>query len=80
MSMKKKQGRGRPMLEGEGGVRLMLHVTPDLLEAINEKTKAEKEKKPKIKRADVLRTALRAYFFPPGKRRVSDPKREPAKE
>jgi hypothetical protein len=79
MSMKKKQGRGRPILEGEGGVRLMLHVTPELLEAINEKTKAVKEKKPKTKRADVLRTALRAYFFPEGKRRVSDPKRESLK-
>jgi hypothetical protein len=80
MPMKKNQGRGRPMLEGEGGVRLMLHVTPDLLEAINERTKEAKLKDSKKKRADVLRTALRAYFFPPGKRRVSDPKREPAKE
>ncbi len=80
MPMKKKPGRGRPMLEGEGGVRLMLHVTPELLGAINEKTKAEQLKDPKIKRADVIRTALRAHFFPPGKRRVSDPKREPAKE
>ena len=80
MSMKKKQGRGRPVLEGEGGIRLMVHVTQELLEAINEKTKAEQVKNPKRKRADVIRTALRAYFFPPGKRRVSDPKREPAKE
>lgn len=80
MTMKKKPGRGRPILEGEGGVRLMLHVTFELLEAINAKTKEAKEKKPKTKRADVLRTALRAYFFPPGKRRVSDPKREPTKE
>jgi hypothetical protein len=80
MSMKKKQGRGRPVLEGEGGIRLMLHVTSELLEAINEKTKAEQVKKPKTKRADVLRAALRAYFFPPGKRRVSDPKREPPKQ
>ena len=80
MSMKKKPGRGRPVLEGEGGIRLMVHVTQELLDAINERTKAEKLKDSRKKRADVIRTALRAYFFPPGKRRVSDPKREPSKE
>lgn len=80
MSMKNKPGRGRPMLEGEGGVRMMLHVTTELLEAIKERTKVEQLKDSRLKRADVIRTALRAYFFPPGKRRKLDPKREPSKE
>ena len=80
MSMKKKPGRGRPMLEGEGGVRLMLHVTPDMLATIDERTRVEKQKDGKIKRADLLRYALAAYFYPPGKRRKLDSKREPTKE
>ena len=80
MSMKKKQGRGRPILEGEGGVRLMLHVTPEMLANINERTRVEKLKNEKIKRADLLRYALAAYFYPPGKRRKLDTKREPTKE
>ncbi len=80
MSMKKKQGRGRPILEGEGGVRLMLHVTQDLLATINERTKVEKLKNEKIKRADLLRYALAAYFYPPGKRRKLDQKREPPRQ
>lgn len=77
---KKKKGPGRPVLEEVGGKRFMVHVTPDLLEAMNERARVEHLKDPKIKRADLVRFALAAYFFPPGKRRRPDQKREPAKE
>lgn len=58
----------------------MLHVTADMLATINERTRVEKLKDEKLKRADLLRFALSAYFYPPGKRRKLDPKREPTKE
>lgn len=80
MSVKKKQGRGRPMLEGKGGVRLMLHVTHEMLAIINERTKFEQLSGEKVKRADLLRFAIVAYFYPKGKRRKLDQKRELTKE
>jgi hypothetical protein len=80
MKDKKKKGRGRPKLEDVGGVRRMVHITKEMLAAINERTKAEQLKDPKIKGADLIRFALAAYFFPPGKRRRPDQKREPSKE
>lgn len=81
MSMIKKiKGRGRPKLDEVGGVRQTIHVTQEMLAAMDEKTKAEQLKDPKIKRADLIRFALAAYFFPPGKRRRPDQKREKAKE
>lgn len=80
MTMKKKPGRGRPMLEGEGGIRMNIHVTQEMLDAINERTRVEKQKDQKLKRADLVRFALAAYFYPPGKRRKADPRREPARE
>ena len=80
MTMKKKRGRGRPVLEEVGGVRLMVHVTEEMLAAMNERARVEHLKDPKVKRADLIRFALAAYFFPPGKRRRPDQKREPARE
>ncbi len=80
MSMKNKPRRGRPILEGKGGIRLMVHVTQEMLEAMDEKARFEKLKDPKIKRADLIRYALAAYFYPPGKRRKADPKKEPTRE
>ena len=80
MTMKKKPGRGRPKLEEVGGVRLMVHVTQEMLAAMNERAKVEHLNDPKVKRADLIRFALAAYFFPPGKRRRPDQKREPTKE
>ena len=80
MTMKKKRGRGRPILEDVGGKRFNIHVTEEMRAAMDERTRVEQLKDPKIKRADLVRFALAAYFFPPGKRRRPDQKRGPAKE
>ncbi len=42
----------------------MLHVTPEMLATINERTRVEKIKNEKIKRADLLRYALAGLFLP----------------
>jgi len=58
----------------------MVHVTKEMLAAMNERARVEHLKDRKTKRADLIRFALAAYFFPPGKRRRPDQKREPTKE
>jgi hypothetical protein len=77
MSVEKKKGRGQPRLDGRRkGIRIILHITRDLLGAINAKTKLAQIKDPKTKRADVIRNALFGHFFPEGKRRLLDQKME----
>jgi len=81
MSAEKKKGRGQPRLDGRRkGIRVMLHITRDLLVAIEARTKLEKIKDSKTKRADVIRNALYGHFFPEGKRRVLDRKMEPPRK
>ena len=67
--MNKKKGRGRPKFEG--GARIILHLTAELVEALKNK----QAENPKVKRAVLLRNLLRAQLLPPGKRRGSDEKR-----
>ena len=75
MSVEKKRGRGQPRLDGRRrGIRLMIHITRDLLIAIDLQTKAAQKLDPKTKRADVIRDALYGHFFPVGKRRAADRK------
>ena len=81
MSVEKKKGRGQPRLDGRRkGKRIMLHITRDLLGAIEARTKLAQIKDPKTKRADIIRNALFGHFFPEGKRRVLDRKMEPPKK
>ena len=66
MPMNKKKGRGRPKFEG--GIRIMVHLTSSLAEAL----KKRQLENPKVKRAKLIRSLLRAQLFPPGKRREKD--------
>ena len=66
MPMNKKKGRGRPKFEG--GARIMVHLTAPLVEALRKK----QLENPKVKRAKLIRNALRAQLLPPGKRREKD--------
>ena len=77
---KKTEGRGRPKLAKEGGIRFNVHLTPKLMDALKQKTKEVQKEFPKKKQADVVRVAIQIHCLPPGKRRMEDPYREPTKE
>lgn len=64
MPMNKKTGRGRPRFKG--GVRIMLHLTEDLVSALNKR----QEENPGVKRSVVLREALKLGLIRKG--RITD--------
>ena len=76
MNMNNKPRRGRLILEGKGGVRLMVHVTQEMLDSMDEKTRVEKLEDTRIKREDQIwqpssrTTLLKGVFgaFPSSRR------------
>jgi len=66
MKEKKRKSRGRPKFEG--GARIVINLTAPLVEALRKKQMDN----PKLKRAKIIRNALRAQLLPPGKRREED--------
>ncbi|MBN1106587.1 MAG: hypothetical protein JXL84_24510 [Deltaproteobacteria bacterium] len=66
--METRKGRGRPKL---GGMRIVLHLTPDLVDALAE----AKERNPRISRTELIRMSIEAMFVA-NKRRNSDRKKQ----
>lgn len=61
MPMNKKKGRGRPKFEG--GTRIMVHLTEDLVLAL----KKRQAENPGVKRAVLLREALKLGLIRKGR-------------
>lgn len=64
MNMQKTK-RGR---KGFGGIRVMVHLTEDILKALE--VEVERQKGDRVTRAELIRRALEAQYL--GKRRKSD--------
>jgi Arc/MetJ-type ribon-helix-helix transcriptional regulator len=63
MTMEAKRKRGRP---GFGGPRIMLTLTPELVAILDEQIK----KNPRTSRAELIRTAIEAWYIPMRKRPI----------
>ena len=66
MSMGKQKDRGRP--EFEGGMMITIKLTAKIV-ALMKKKQLEN---PNVKRAKLIRRALRAQWSPPGQKREKD--------